>query len=84
MMMMAIMLSLTMFAQQKDVTRFLGIPVDGTVATMKQKLLNKGFKQSSYYKNQLEGRFNNSDVYVNIVDNKGKVWRISCGSKLYG
>lgn len=81
MMMMALMLSLTMFAQQKDVTRFLGIPVDGTVATMKQKLLNKGFKQSPYNKNQLEGRFNNSDVYVHIIENKGKVWRISVGDK---
>lgn len=81
MMMMAIMLSLTMFAQQKDVTKFLGIPVDGTVATMKQKLLNKGFKQSTYSKNQLEGRFNNSDVVVQINENNGKVWRVAVLNK---
>ena len=43
--MMVVMVSLTSFAQ-KDVTKFLGIPVDGTVAAMKQKLMAKGFRRS--------------------------------------
>lgn len=80
-MMMVMMVSFASIAQNKDVTRFLGIPVDGTVASMKQKLKAKGFKQSPYNKNQLVGRFNGNDVYVHILENKGKVWRISVGDK---
>lgn len=80
-MMMVMMVSFASFAQNKDVTRFLGIPVDGTVASMKQKLKAKGFKQSPYNQNQLVGRFNGNDVYVHILENKGKVWRISVGDK---
>lgn len=34
-------------AMKSDVTMFLGIPVDGTVSSMKQKLIAKGFKQDS-------------------------------------
>lgn len=80
-MMIAMMVSFASFAQNKDVTRFLGIPVDGTVSSMKLKLKSKGFKQSPYNKDQLVGRFNGNDVYVNILENKGKVWRISVGDK---
>lgn len=36
------MVAMNMFAQ-KDVTTFLGIPVDGSEAAMKQKLQAKGF-----------------------------------------
>lgn len=35
---LAMIATITSFAQQKDVTSFLGIPVDGTVLSMKQKL----------------------------------------------
>ena len=61
-----------------DVTTFLGIPVDGTVSNMKQKLIAKGFKQDS---NLLSGQFNGQDVYLSIVANKGKVWRVAVINK---
>ena len=79
--MMVVMVSLSSFAQ-KDVTKFLGIPVDGTVSEMKQKLIAKGFKVASYgHKNQLEGTFNGREVFVMPIANKGKVWRIAVGDK---
>lgn len=65
-------------AMKSDVTTFLGIPVDGTVSSMKQKLIAKGFKQDS---NILSGQFNGQDVYLSIVANKGKVWRASVINK---
>lgn len=40
---LAMIATITSFAQQKDVTSFLGIPVDGTKTEMKQKLIAKGF-----------------------------------------
>ena len=52
--MMVVMVSLTSFAQ-KDVTKFLGIPVDGTVAAMKQKLMAKGFNSRHIMKTNLKG-----------------------------
>lgn len=61
-------------AIKSDVTTFLGIPVDGTVSSMKQKLIAKGFKQDS---KMLRGKFNGQDVYLSIGANKGKVWRIA-------
>lgn len=82
-MMIAMMVSFASFAQNKDVTKFLGIPVDGTVASVKQKLKAKGFKQSPFFDNQLEGRFNGYDSYVSIIENNGKVWRISVGDKVF-
>ena len=62
---------------QKDVTTFLGIPVDGTKSAMKQKLINKGFIPSKI-KGQdfLEGEFNGTKVHVYIVTNNNKVYRI--------
>lgn len=62
---------------QKDVTRFLGIPVDGTKTEMIQKLKAKGFRPTTYDKETLEGEFNGRDVYVSVVTNNNKVWRIS-------
>lgn len=62
---------------QRDVTKFLGIPVDGTKAEMKRKLIEKGFtptKEQGY--DYLEGEFNGRDVYVYIVTNNNKVYRI--------
>lgn len=55
-------------AIKSDVTTFLGIPVDGTVSSMKQKLIAKGFKQDS---NMLSGQFNGHDVYLGFAANKG-------------
>lgn len=41
-MLFAVIISMTTFAQ-KDVTKFLGIPIDGTMSEMKAKLKAKGF-----------------------------------------
>lgn len=66
--------SMAIYAQ-KDVTTFLGIPVDGSKAEMKQKLISKGFTYNSRNDN-FEGEFNGRDVCVYIVTNNNKVWRI--------
>ena len=68
--------AITMSAQS-DVTTFLGIPVDGTEANMRQKLIAKGFtpKVEGGHK-FLQGRFNGMNVNVHIVTNNDKVWRI--------
>ena len=60
---------------QKDVTKFLRIPVDGYKAEMKKKLVDKGFtynNQNDFY----EGEFNGRDVHVYVATNNNKVWRI--------
>ena len=62
----------TAVAQEKDVTKFLGIPVDGAKSDMIQKLKEKGFVPSSY-KDMLEGEFNGTDVYISVVTNNNKV-----------
>lgn len=74
---LAMIATITSFAQQKDVTSFLGIPVDGTVLSMKQKLVSKGFvpKKVGTYE-FLEGEFNGTDVRVYIATNNNKVCRI--------
>ena len=60
---------------QKDVTTFLGIPVDGFKSQMREKLIAKGFtpvKGQEY----LKGEFNGTNVIVRIVTNNNKVYRI--------
>ncbi|MBQ7420589.1 MAG: hypothetical protein IJV27_00355 [Prevotella sp.] len=71
---MLFVISMTMYAQ-KDVTKFLGIPVDGTKSAMIQKLKEKGFTYNSSL-NCLEGEFNGRDVYVKVGINNNKVYRI--------
>ena len=61
---------------QKDVTQFLGIPIDGSKSAMIQKLKAKGFKANSYREDVLEGEFNGMDVNVHIGTNGDKVCRI--------
>lgn len=72
--------SLAMYAQ-KDVTKFLGIPVDGTKSEMIKKLKEKGFTESSNGDDILEGEFNGTDVYVSIVTDNNKVWRIGLADR---
>lgn len=62
-------------AQEKDVTQFLGIPVDGTKTEMIKKLEAKGFQYNRTL-DMLEGEFNGRDVYISVVTNNNKVWRI--------
>ena len=71
---MFLMLGVYDFAQ-KDVTQFLGIPVDGTKTEMVQKLKAKGFKYNST-NGLLEGEFNGQEVELSIVTDNNKVWRI--------
>lgn len=68
------LLTVAMFAQ-KDVTTFLGIPVDGTKSEMKKKLISKGFEVVPGQE-YLRGEFNGTDVYVNMATNNNKVYRI--------
>lgn len=70
----ALMLELTCLAQ-KDVTKFLGIPVDGTKSAMIQKLKDKGFTYD-YRRDILEGEFNGREVELSVVTNNNKVYRI--------
>lgn len=65
---------------QKDVTKFLGIPVDGYKNEMKQKLLSKGFTYDSR-NDCFDGEFNGSQVTLSIVTNNNKVWRIALFDK---
>lgn len=80
-MMIAMTISFASFAQNKDVTTFLGIPVDGTASSMKQKLVSKGFVPKKVGTNEfLEGEFNGCNVNVwigtNNNTNNNKVYRI--------
>ena len=74
-----LLLSISIYAQQ-DVTKFLGIPVDGSKAAMIQKLKEKGFTYNTTT-DFLEGVFNGEEVYIHIQTNKTKVWRIAVGDK---
>lgn len=71
---MILILSLPTFAQE-DVTKFLGIPVDGSKSTMIQKLRAKGYHYDTT-NDCLTGEFNGSDVNIYIHTNNNKVWRI--------
>lgn len=70
------LLSAVMFAQEKDVTKFLGIPVDGSKAEMIRKLLGKGYRIDPNNINILEGEFNGRDVDIHVVTNNNKVYRV--------
>ncbi len=80
---MLIVMSFSLYAQDRDVTRFLGIPVDGSKKDMIQKLKAKGFENSDYEPNRLEGEFNGSKVEISVVTNNNKVWRIAVFDKIY-
>lgn len=72
---MIVMMAFTATAQN-DVTKFLGIPVDGTKAEMIRKLKAKGFTSSPYDRDVLTGEFNGYDVEIHVVTNNNKVYRI--------
>ncbi len=71
--------SATVYAQ-KEVTKFLGIPVDGYKSEMIQKLKAKGYKYNSTT-DYLEGEFNGRDVEIAVVTNNNKVYRIFVADK---
>lgn len=71
-----ILFAVTCFAQ-KDVTKFLGFPVDGSKSEMIKNLKSKGFKLTEEDGTDvLTGRFNGNDVNVYISTENGKVSRI--------
>ena len=62
---------------QRQVTTFLGIPVDGTKAEMTNKLIAKGFTLKAIEDTEfLEGEFNGAKVHLYIITHNNKVWRI--------
>ena len=71
---LTMMIAFTVSAQ-KEVTKFLGIPVDGTKSAMIQKLKAKGFTYNAK-DDYLAGEFNGRDVLLAIVTNNNKVYRI--------
>ncbi|MBQ9311941.1 MAG: hypothetical protein IJ213_02730 [Bacteroidales bacterium] len=60
---------------KKEVTKFLGIAVDGTKTVFEQKLKNKGFVYNASTKSY-KGQFNGRDVNVHVVTNNNKVYRV--------
>ena len=68
-------ITISTFAQ-KDVTKFMGIPIDGFKPEMIKKLKEKGFVSSTSDKNILEGEFNGTQVNVHVATNNNKVCRI--------
>lgn len=72
---MMLMFAISIHAQN-DVTKFLGIPVDGFKPDMIRALKAKGFASSIYDKDILEGEFNGTRVRVYVVTNNNKVCRI--------
>ena len=69
------LLTLSLSAQDKDVVRFMGIPVDGTKSEMIAQLKKKGFTYNREY-DWLEGRFNGEQVEVVVHTNNDVVDRI--------
>lgn len=71
-----LVLSISMYAQ-REVTKFLGIPVDGTKSEMIRKLKAKGFEEIPGSDGTLTGEFNGREVYIYVQTNNNKVWRIA-------
>ena len=61
---------------QTEVTKFMGIPIDGTKREMVKKLEDKGFELKLGATDILLGEFNGMQVEVHIVTQKNKVYRI--------
>ena len=74
-----LMLSVAIYAQ-KEITKFMGIPVDGSKTAMIQKLKNKGFVYNAEF-DWLEGNFNGEEVLVIPSMNNNKVYRIAVFDK---
>lgn len=71
-----LVLSISMYAQ-REVTKFLGIPVDGTKSEMIRKLKAKGFEEIPGSDGVLSGEFNGREVFISVQTNNNKVWRIA-------
>lgn len=60
----------------QDVTKFLGIPIDGYKSEMIRSLKAKGFETHPYLDDFLTGEFNGYNVNVSVVTYNNKVYRI--------
>lgn len=76
MLLLMLMLVLNSYAQA-NVTKFLGMPVDGSREKIEKQLKEKGFRKYLYLRDTLEGEFNGRNVMLRILTNKDKVWRIA-------
>ncbi len=63
------------FSFAQNPIKFLGIPIDGTKTNMISELKKKGFVYDSDI-DILKGEFNGKDVYISVVTNNNKVYRI--------
>lgn len=68
------LISISAFAQQ-EVTKFLGIPIDGDKNSMIKKIEAKGFIYDQR-EECLKGEFNGRSVSIHVVTNRNKVYRI--------
>ncbi len=88
-----IAISASVFAQ-KEVTQFMGIPVDGSPTEMIKKLKAKGFKTDEKFMQPIKqglidwdgpevltGRFNGEKVLLGLLVEQNKVWRICLSDK---
>ena len=88
-----IAISASVFAQ-KEVTQFMGIPVDGSPTEMVKKLKAKGFKTDEKFMQPIKqglidwdgpevltGRFNGERVLLGLLVEQNKVWRICLSDK---
>jgi len=71
-------ISIVAFCQQRDITRFLNIPIDGDKSEMMNRIKAKGFKTTKFEDGKvLTGRFNGEDVYIDVLTNdKNEVYRV--------
>lgn len=78
-------ISLTAYCQQRDITRFLDIPVEGKKSEMIRKIKAKGFKTTKFTDEKvLTGKFNGEDVNVDVITNdKDEVYRVVVWNKSY-
>lgn len=88
-----IAISASVFAQ-KEVTKFMGIPVDGSPTEMIKKLKAKGFTTDEKFMKPIKqglidwdgpevltGRFNGEKVLLGLLVEQNKVWRICISDK---
>ena len=77
----AVLLFSAVLYAQKDVTEFLGIPVDGTKQQMIEQLKAKGFVYDSQ-EDVLSGEFNGEEVFIQVQTQGNKVWRLAVIDKI--
>lgn len=78
----AVLLFSAVLYAQKDVTEFLGIPVDGTKQQMIENLKAKGFVYDSK-EDVLSGEFNGEEVFIQVQTQGNKVWRLAVIDKSF-